>query len=247
MSENIKVEVNVERLDNADEFDEHLRSSTTVLHDILSRENSESDFSFPCEQCHKFYKSEKTLMSHVLLKHPKDNVVVNCSYCEKSYSSRLSLEKHVRYMHRHGHRCNACYRTFPTEDLLKIHNDESCSMNEEVCNKCGKMFSNKVSLRNHTKYKHPEEIVHWCETCRRVFTTERGLNNHMSTVHTSCPTICNECDRVFSSGPALRSHTMYKHKKDTARCPHCYKMFMTPIRRDRHIKRHHQDKMLLSK
>lgn len=132
--------VDVERLDS-DIIDEHLRSSTAVLHDILSDENGREigNSSCMCQQCGKLYKTANSLNMHRQLKHPDDNIVVKCALCDKEYPSLMSLQKHTRYMHRYNHRCKACYRTFETSEELSDHT-LSCNKMETPCEECGKIF-----------------------------------------------------------------------------------------------------------
>lgn len=236
----IEVEVDIVRLDS-DPVIEHLQSSTAVLHDILSGGSEcESNIGFPCQQCHKYYKTEKTLQSHYLLKHSDNNEEVMCTQCDKKYPSTLSLSKHLKYMHRHQHRCNACYRNFPTIETLKWHVEGRCVMTASPCAECGKTFMNQLALRNHIKYKHPEQSENVCNKCGRVFTSQRGLNNHHNTMHSFDVTTCTVCKRTFASRPALKSHLLYKHTEAKARCNFCHKAFTSTIRRDRHVKKFHK-------
>ncbi|CAK1588478.1 unnamed protein product [Parnassius mnemosyne] len=238
MSVNISeanIEVDVVRLDS-DIIDEHLRSSTAVLHDILNdeKEQSAENGGRACSQCGKLYKNANTLHMHFMLKHPEDKIEVQCTSCNKKYSSLLSLQKHVRYMHRYSHRCKACYRTFASSEILEQHG-ANCSKADTPCTVCGKIFNSKLALRNHLKYKHPETKKYCCHVCSRSFVSDRGLSNHMASIHPPGATECNWCEKVFNSTPALQSHILHKHTQDGVRCIQCPKLFTSKISLGRHL------------
>lgn len=252
--ENQEIDVNIERLDS-DIIDEHLRNSTVVLQDILKdKENSNDcndDGEAPsdgddnngdgnmCQHCGKIYKTAGTLHAHYLLIHPENEVGGQCVACDKKYPSMLSLQKHIRYMHRYGHRCKACYRTFATPEQLVVHG-ETCSKTETPCIQCGKIFDSHLALRNHVKYKHPERRNHWCEMCRRTFTTHRGLMNHNATIHPPGATRCNCCEKTFNSVTALQSHILYKHTEDGSKCAQCHKVFPKKTCLQKHLLKNHK-------
>ncbi|XP_053624217.1 zinc finger protein 555-like [Plodia interpunctella] len=233
----VNVGVDVVRLD-AEAINDHLRSSTAVLHDMLRDSSPATTHQFECHECGKVYKNATTLLKHSQLKHPQEKVDVQCSLCEKKYSSEVSLQKHIRY--KHQFQCKACYKSFATVDLLNSH-AEHCFKNEQPCTICGKVFDCELSLRNHIRYKHPLVKNNWCEICRRAFTTKRGLGNHMATIHppgTAC-TLCKD-GKNFSSVAALQSHILYKHTENSARCTVCRKVFTSQSSLSRHRLKNHK-------
>lgn len=237
------VEVDVERLDS-EAINEHLRSSTSVLQQIL-QSDQECDENRPaktggdhtCSYCGKLYKTASTLNMHVLLKHPQNKVEVRCAICDKTYASYLSLQKHFRYMHRYPNRCQACYRTFETPKLLAQHG-ALCVRSERPCPLCGKMYDSLLSLRNHIKYKHPEKKTNWCDICRRAFNSTRGLANHCAAIHPN-GMVCSRCDKEFNSVAALHSHFLYKHSETGERCNMCRKVFASRRSLSRHLEKNH--------
>ncbi|XP_063393524.1 zinc finger protein 366-like [Cydia fagiglandana] len=253
-----EVEVFVERLDS-DIIDEHLRTSTSFLHDIMTQdqvntEQKELESHKPekkalikrlnkrvsiqkhtCSFCGKIYKTRSTLHNHVLLEHT-DTVKSKCDKCDKIYPSRLSLEKHERYMHLR-HRCPVCYKTFKDPQSLSRHCEE-CKMVKIACEICGNIYASLVSLRNHVKYMHSSRTGHWCTLCRREFVSEANLINHRNTVHPAGATDCS-CGRQFPSLARLRSHELYKHSPVSHKCRYCHKAFATETRLQGHLARLH--------
>lgn len=241
-----EVDVDVEHLDSDiySYLDEHLRNSTVVLQDILKdtkvSENFpiETDDGQMCQHCGKIYKTNSTLQAHYLLMHPQNNLEGQCKMCDKKYPSLLSLQKHIRYMHRYEHRCKACYRTFATPELLVVHGKE-CNKSETPCMQCGKVYDSQLALRNHIKYKHPDKNKHWCDLCRRTFTTHRRLVNHNASIHPRGATDCRWCDKTFNSITRLQSHILYKHSEDGAKCIECHKMFAKKTGLQKHLEKNH--------
>uniref|UniRef100_A0A2A4JC35 C2H2-type domain-containing protein n=1 Tax=Heliothis virescens TaxID=7102 RepID=A0A2A4JC35_HELVI len=257
MSENYnkpEIAVDVVRL-NSDIIDEHLCNSTAVLHDILkdkedprdcdgdgevpSDSDGSEDEGHMCQHCGKIYKNDSTLHAHYLLMHPENELEGQCTECDKKYPSLLSLQKHIRYMHRYIHRCKACYRTFATPELLAAHG-KRCSITDTPCPQCSKVYYSQLALQNHMKYKHPHKTNHWCELCRRTFTTHRGLMNHNAKIHPPGATDCSWCEKTFNSVTALQSHVLYKHTEGGSRCAQCHKVFAKKICLRKHLIKNHR-------
>ncbi|CAH0401841.1 unnamed protein product [Chilo suppressalis] len=246
-----EVKVDVVRLESQS-IDEHLRSAAAVLCEILNDDNSiknedssdghessmeEDGDGHRCQNCGKIYKSANTLNVHYRLKHPEEASQVRCNECNKSYASSLSLQKHVRYMHKYANRCDVCYRAFASIEAFQQHG-EICTKVETPCPTCGKIYDSALSLRNHAKYKHPKKRTFSCDVCRRTFTSNRGLSNHMARIH---PTDinCNQCNKKFSTVATLQCHFLDKHTENGERCNLCRKVFTSSRSLSRHLSKTH--------
>ena len=84
---------------------------------------------FTCE-CGLTYSLRKSLLQHKRLKHGSPEQFA-CQHCVYVTNKRGNLEQHVKSQH------------------MKI---------KEICEICGKTFSDKSNLNKHTKKFHPDKV-----------------------------------------------------------------------------------------
>ena len=92
-----------------------------------------------------------------------------------------------------------------TYHMKKYHEIVECS-----CDKCGKKFSNTMSLKDHTRECMKTEQ---CNLCGAVV---RRISYHMKNVHTAekdKPFVCNICGKGFFQKGKLENHKMNNHLK----------------------------------
>ena len=83
-----------------------------------------------------------------------------CDECSESYSLRKNLLRHKR--HKHGNpqvfTCKHCvYKTMKKENLEQ-HVRSQHEKIKEICETCGKRFSDKPTLNRHLKMFHGEPV-----------------------------------------------------------------------------------------
>ena len=119
------------------------------------------------------------------------------------------------------------------------------------CDKCGKIFSHKNSLRKHIKRTHGYK----CEMCGVKANNETELKNHVEKVHrgtgnhflaSNPKRKSGESDhRNKSGGPesgltGVKSVSDLRYSKSVAKCPYCGSS-MLKSSLSRHFKRVHPD------
>ena len=76
------------------------------------------------------------------------------------------------------------------------------------------------------RYSFECKIMHRCDTCGKVFTSRRFLNNHLKTKHNqnlvenSTSFECGECRSQFN-----RSHNLLKHLRNQHQSPSAHRCF----------------------
>lgn len=149
--------------------------------------------SYECLKCDKKYVSKASYENH--LKFSRAHAVVDvlkykCSVCEKGYRSKGELRDHVNYQHlgQSQHSCPICQKPLATRRCItrhirRAHQNIKENLRDKMCQKCGKAFRYKKSLREH-------ELIHTGEK----------------------PLVCGECGRRFRQGAALYTHCRRVHQ-----------------------------------
>ena len=65
------------------------------------------------------------------------------------------------------------------------------------CDKCGKQFSQKSSLKRHIQSLH-ERVKYSCDNCNKEFTLKDALKKHIQSIHERIKHSCLECGKEFS-------------------------------------------------
>jgi uncharacterized C2H2 Zn-finger protein len=118
---------------------------------------------------------------------------------------------------------------------------------EVMCEECGKLFSNPVSVKQHITLVH-RKIKFNCEfeNCGRVFTTQLHLSKHIAAFHKNTSTIpCHVCNKLFQSETELSAHVNVSHPdgyNEEYKCEICsqhlisYKVFQNHMKKHREAK-----------
>lgn len=155
---------------------------------------------------------------------------VRCNICNMEFDSQDELDSHNSSIHSGGDdvsggeakvnpinnmkvECDNSGMEFPDYSELEAHK-ETCSQKVK-CNECGEMFGSNSELDAHKASVHPVGSFD-CETCRKTFTTQAKLNQHIQDAHS--PQICNLCGQQFADKNALAKHKREKHHFECSEC-----------------------------
>lgn len=123
-------------------------------------------------------------------------------------------------------------------DIVFIEADNSSdekSKKKERCKECGKVFSNKNSLKLHRKSAHfrAEDAPFKCHICGRGFKYSINLTSHMQ-IHKESYS-CDECGRVFASKSDVKKHALNQHKCSLSyECNKCRRLYCSVKRYQKH-------------
>ncbi|XP_017467877.1 PREDICTED: histone H4 transcription factor [Rhagoletis zephyria] len=156
----------------------------TTLFDHLRRQPENNTNKFQCDQCFKYFATEKLLRSH-FLKHVN---CYKCSLCNMSCPSSSSLARHIRYRH------------------LK---DKPFK-----CTECEHRCVRKCDLEKHMEHIHSNKVHRCQQAgCNYAVRTYNLLRRHCLEVHGNRPFIymCHCCDKLFKHSKYLSEHLIKKH------------------------------------
>jgi Zinc finger, C2H2 type len=176
------------------------------------------------------------------------DIPVTCEMCSKVCQSQKSLAIHMMF-HTTGN------KSFNYDDELPLDpSDPNAAKLKSkqrqkgifICETCGKEFSTKRYLSDHTrrvhtmKEKNPEILT--CDHCGKIKKTRYELSKHIRNVHITIPSPCTVCGKVFRNKPLLQAHMIYhKDYKRIHFCPLCPDKppYVTAIALKRHQESNH--------
>ncbi|XP_059154133.1 zinc finger and BTB domain-containing protein 24-like [Physella acuta] len=181
-----------------------------------------------CDVCGKMYKIRKAMLEH---RKTHDNnfkkTKVKCEMCPKSFCNRYILECHIRDIHmgqKKSYLCSTCGKSFTTKHSLAEHTNAHTGVKPHICEHCGKSFSYESALRDH-RYTHTDAKHFWCTHCQKGFSQRSGLKMHMRIHRQHKMFICTECGRGFTQKQALQRHERVHKGEKPFICKHCGRFF----------------------
>ena len=182
-----------------------------------------------CTVCEKIFKNVGSLMRHNKNVHSTPELY-NCKICSKAYQSTYALDKHAFKEHGVGERkmfkCDICYFTTHVKFCLQQHLDTKHETTKLSCDICSKVSKNKRSLMWHVRRSHSTvKRKYNCDKCPKLeYTSERGLNYHMKTIHSDKPLPiekCEKCDYKCKFVYQLNKHKRKHLQKKLYSCDIC--------------------------
>ncbi|XP_075159637.1 uncharacterized protein LOC142232835 [Haematobia irritans] len=188
---------------------------------------------FKCRTCGETFTSNHTLRSHMIDRHQL-HMKYKCETCVKSFEYEIGLKMHTILAHEVNMRMKPDIQT--NEDGITVY----------ICRQCGKVSKSATLFRNHRYIVHQRKPDRKCETCGKLFKTNRHLQEHSSIHSKNAKTgasleqfPCPHCGKIFYSQPKLKAHKWRMHPA-TPRyyCNVCDKALSTPRRYREHVAAH---------
>ncbi|KAK3093592.1 hypothetical protein FSP39_017850 [Pinctada imbricata] len=147
-----------------------------------------------------------------------------CHVCGKKMCNKATLASHIRN-HQLGkltktkkqRTCSTCNKTLSSHAMWKRHQVVHSKQKPNHCGICGAKFSFINALRYHLQKKHPEYKPYKCPVCDQSFLTTHIRNFHVKMMHKDYvdpnkPIKCQYCDCRFKQIVGLRNHMRKKHQ-----------------------------------
>ncbi|XP_049819985.1 gastrula zinc finger protein XlCGF26.1 isoform X17 [Aethina tumida] len=136
-----------------------------------------------CEECKKWFLSDKLLKIHQKRYHSNTDPRHICYICGKKLSSNTSLKNHI-IVHQglKPFMCATCGRSFANKTTLRVHQRTHTGQKPYTCQICGKTFSQSSAHKIHLR-KHRGENNYPCQICEDSFVTKTSLKIHVKNKH----------------------------------------------------------------
>ena len=170
-----------------------------------------------CAYCPDKFDTFNTLRRHVSATHLSSRTV--CPQCGEICRDNHALKKHNQKAHvikedspkkkEEIHVCDLCAKQFPSYGKLWYHKSSAHKDPSKylTCEVCGKKLIDKSRFEVHMTLHKPPSIA--CPHCGRLFHTDRYLDRHIKSQHTSASKLsfnCDQCGKGFYSSQKLSDH-----------------------------------------
>ena len=170
-----------------------------------------------------------------------------CHWCDKISTNSYNIERHIGRLHpekvQNSFKCELCLSLINTyiskSHILRNHYNQS----DQICDKCGKFFSDAEYLIAHVNTDHPKiHQAKLCDSCGLSFSTPGKMKRHFIGIHGDFELYkCDICDQTFRYHESLIDHVKHFHKEShKTSCDKCNKSFTTARTLKVHIMRIHQ-------
>ncbi|KDE06418.1 hypothetical protein MVLG_03324 [Microbotryum lychnidis-dioicae p1A1 Lamole] len=166
--------------------DSHLRAHARI-------HVSEQEKRYDCNECHKKFWTHQHLKKHIQSIHK--GKTYDCSQCDQSFRKHHLLRTHIAEVHSPPGTfpfiCDAegCDKSFKQKTHLtahrKTHDPSRYLCIHRDCSSLSlsqRQHTTWSALQKHTKTVHPPRC-HYPECDNKTFTTNRGLRNHIASIH----------------------------------------------------------------
>lgn len=147
-----------------------------------------------------------------------------CSECGKAFRHRSVLELHMRIHSKDKpYQCKVCGKGFRFGSYLQQHLIIHTGKKPYKCPDCGKDFAFLQNMRTHQKLHQQKPFR--CTSCRKGYSDETQLQQHMLSHNGDKPHKCDLCDKSFGLAYLLRDHMNTHTGERPHRCEECHKSF----------------------
>lgn len=179
---------------------------------------------YKCNLCDRKFTRELSLLihkerheDHADVLYPADGN--NCPRCKMTFSTFGNLKRHYRITHSSDKpfMCDACGKSFKTNDTLKNHaktHDREANLKYN-CKFCGKGFFKQRGVLLHETVHTPGAMGCMCDICGKSFRLKTNLRKHVLGMHTNQRIHkCEQCSQAFKLREQLMNHMRLHVIKD---------------------------------
>lgn len=171
-----------------------------------------------------------------------------CEICYKQLTSQRSLALHKTLIHSKPntvfkHHCTKCLKGFRNKEILLQHDykEHGGEKVKNLCNICGKDFSNKYRMINHIKTKHEKSISQVCPICGKRLYMSGSIQKHIDLHSDVRPFKCNQCDSAFKQKHDFTVHMRLHTGERPFQCRLCDLRFIANTNLHKHMKSAHKN------
>jgi len=173
--------------------------------------------SYKCAVCKVQFNAKSYLNAHQRVHMENRPKPFKCHKCDFATYTKSNIKKHIKTHDRIIERCDKC------NTILYKNRTHDCSLD---CQYCGKKFSLNMTVINHIKKHHPQEIkrsLYECDICGLKCYQKKYLNIHMVKKHADGKNQIFTCDldgKTFNLKSKLVLH-MNSHLS-SVKCDFCH-------------------------
>lgn len=234
---------------------EKLLSNKFKKHILEHRSMSE----YPCDQCHRVFRKQNHLRSHITYSHRKE-FPFECNECDKRFMIKENYDAHLLShikLDVFPYNCTKCSEGFRSKKQLYYHSFKhtefgsfSAKYKTHRCRTCLKTFETSEFLTNHREQFHKKGTtkielqinsngLYECQYCTKTFGRRINLKQHIIKTH-GPKKLCSLCGASVSN---LKQHMVcHEEKRDPLQCHICQKLLASKLTLSRHIRVHTGEK-----
>lgn len=161
------------------------------------------------------------------------NSKISCKICGAVFADVLDLQEHLS---------SDLLHEKDLEEEEEVLRSDSLSTNADSI-----IFPLNLGIKTAPKVEPDvikKESDFKCTICNTVFTTFKGMKQHMGKKHNTKnkPSRCNKCGKKFRHKYALKFHVKQVHEQATkTKCPHCDKSLYNKYMLAKHLEKDHSN------
>ena len=168
-----------------------------------------------------------------------------CEVCTLECTNRLEYIAHCKVHEVEGQKnftCPYCSKKFYRKRNKDLHIRKHTGEKTYKCPLCAQVFTKLYTFRRHRAEVHSEKKLCVCRICKKEFSSQRHLQNHMDVHQNEKIHKCNYCDHACHTASGLRTHKLEIHSNSQKRqyqCDACKQSFRKHSGLKRHVERKH--------
>lgn len=181
-----------------------------------------------CHLCDKTFDQPRRYRQHMRYKHIPDIMPFACDQCPKFFASEKKKLQHSAshrpVEQKKIHPCPECDRTFSRAENVNLHiRRVHMGVRSFVCEECGKALASKGALSRH-QMTHSDARPFKCNDCKKCFKELPALKKHLET-HSAVSFECLLCGHRSTTRYTLREHMLVHSDEKRYECQYCGNTF----------------------